>query len=223
MIPKKIHYCWYGKNPLPTTERKCIATWKTHLSDYEFKLWDESNSPMDHPFVKQAYKTKKYAFVADYVRLWALYNEGGIYLDTDMYVIKNFNELLVENVFFGYEIPANNAISAGIIGSHKNNDFIYQVLNEYDHLLFENSNIMNIKIPAIITKTFSTYEKKKSIKLFPFDFFYPFPFEKRHEKNEFLDYITEHTLAIHLWNLSWLTWKDFVFYKYSNIRDRIIL
>lgn len=223
MIPKKIHYCWFGKKPFPKTIQKCISTWNIHLNDYQFKLWNETNSPMDHPFVKQAYEAKKYAFAADYVRLWALYQEGGIYLDTDMYVVKNFDELLTENVFFGYEMQENNFISAGIIGTHKNNDFMSHILNEYSLLNFENNNIENLKIPTIITKAFSTYNFTKSIKIFPFDYFYPFPYEKRNERNKFLNYKTDRTYTIHLWDLSWFTWEDYVIQKYHNLRKKVKL
>lgn len=223
MIPKRIHYCWFGPKPFPKTVQECISTWKVHLPDYQFVLWNESNSPMHHPFVKQAYEARKYAFVADYVRLWALYHEGGIYLDTDMYVVKSFNELLVENVFFGYETQIRDYISGGIMGAQINNPFISILLAQYDSLKFENANIDQLKIPLIITKAFLTYKAKETIQIFPFDYFYPFPFEKRHEKNEFLHYATDQTYAIHLWDLSWFTWEDFVIQKYHNFRKKVKL
>ena len=72
MIPKKIHYCWFGPKPFPKLVKECLATWKEHFPDYEFYLWNETNSPMDVAFVKEAYSAKKYAFVSDYVRFWAL-------------------------------------------------------------------------------------------------------------------------------------------------------
>lgn len=223
MIPKKIHYCWFGHKPFPKSIKKCISTWNYHLSDYEIKLWDEKNSPMSHLYIQQAYKEKKYAFVADYVRLWALYHEGGIYLDTDVYIIKNFNILLNEEVFFGFERQANDYINGAIIGAEAYNDFIYKLLCTYDNLKFENYNIDNLKIPEIITKTYSTYDNNDTIKIFPYDYFYPFPYEKRHKKNEFLSYKTEHTFAIHLWDFSWFNWKDYYFQKLHNLEKKIKL
>ena len=105
MIPKIIHYCWFGPKPFSRTVKKCLKTWHKHLSDYEFCFWNEQtcatyaeqhhlSNPMEHPFVQSAYKAQKYAFVADYVRFWALYHIGGIYLDTDMYVLRSFTPLL---------------------------------------------------------------------------------------------------------------------------------
>jgi mannosyltransferase OCH1-like enzyme len=223
MIPKTIHYCWFGGNPYPKTVNKCISTWKLNLPDYELKLWDETNSPMTHPFVKQAYKEKKYAFVADYVRLWALFNEGGIYLDTDMYVIKSLNKFLNEDTFFGYETKKCDYISAGVIGAQLNNDFIHKLLQAYDLLNFENNKLQNLKIPGIITSTYSLYDNKKLIKLFPFEYFYPFPYEKRNDKDEFINFKTDQTYAIHLWDKSWFTWKDYFILKCNNIVRKIYL
>jgi mannosyltransferase OCH1-like enzyme len=221
MIPKIIHYCWFGEKPYSETISKCIATWEKYLPGYEFKLWNENNSPMNHPFVKQAYKSKKYAFVADYVRFWALYNDGGVYLDTDMYLIKNLDDFLIDNEFFGYENPNNDCISAGIIGAYPNNEFIFRILKEYDLISFENNNIDNIKIPGIITQVYSKYENRESIKIYPSHYFYPFPWEYRKDLKNFLDYKTDQTYAIHLWDQSWYTWKDFFIRKYFSIKRKL--
>ena len=95
MIPKIIHYCWFGGNPLPEDAQKCIASWKKYLPGYEIKEWNESNFDVNCcPYVSEAYQAKKYAFVSDYVRVYALYNYGGIYLDTDVEVKKSFNNFL---------------------------------------------------------------------------------------------------------------------------------
>lgn len=95
MIPKIIHYCWFGGNEMPPLVKWCIKSWHKHLADYTFKLWNESNFDVNSvPFVKEAYESKKFAFVADYVRLYALYNEGGIYLDSDVRVLKTLDRFL---------------------------------------------------------------------------------------------------------------------------------
>ena len=95
MIPKIIHYCWLSDDKFPTQIQKCIDTWKVILPDYEFKLWDTTTLNLeDYIWIKQAFETKKYAFAADYIRLYAVYHYGGIYLDTDVEVLKSFNNLL---------------------------------------------------------------------------------------------------------------------------------
>ena len=96
---KKIHYCWFGGKKLPKSVEDCIKTWKKFLPDYEIKQWDESNFDVNSfPFVKEAYESKKWAFVSDYVRIYALYNEGGLYLDTDVKILKNPKGSETENV-----------------------------------------------------------------------------------------------------------------------------
>lgn len=95
MIPKKIHYCWFGRGPLPELARKCIASWRKYLPEYEIKEWNEDNFDLDaYPYVREAYDSRKFAFVTDVVRLYALYNEGGIYMDTDVEVLKPLDSIL---------------------------------------------------------------------------------------------------------------------------------
>ena len=99
-IPKIIHYVWVGTKPLtPLAKKKCILSWKMHLPEYEFRLWNESNSPMLHHYVNKMYRKKQWAFVADYIRFWALEKEGGVYLDTDTEVLKTFDPLLNHGAF----------------------------------------------------------------------------------------------------------------------------
>lgn len=104
MIPKVIHYCWFGGNPLPEDAKKCIASWKKYLPDYEIKEWNESNFDVNCcPYVKEAYEAKKYAFVSDYARFHVLYQEGGLYFDTDVEVIKNMDCIIAAGNFMGFE------------------------------------------------------------------------------------------------------------------------
>ena len=222
MIPKIIHYCWFGSKSPSRVVRKCIATWKKHLPDYKFMLWNETNSPMEHPYVKSAYAAKKYAFVADYVRFWALYNYGGIYLDTDMYVIKSFDDLLDDEFFCAWETATeftqspsvNNCenptthrggagcsptVSCGALGACALGACAKKVLEKYDTLVFENNAIEQLIITKVITPIIND---SVGVTIYPFDFFYPFPYEQREQKN-FLSYATKNTYAIHLWDLSW--------------------
>lgn len=136
MIPKIIHYCWFGGNPLPPLVQKCIKSWKKYCPDYEIVRWDESNfdisgSPL---YVKQAYDKKKWAFVSDYVRLWALVNYGGVYMDTDVEVIQPIDRFLRESAFSGFE--ATDRIPTGIMACEKDHPTFKEWLNEYGKKLF---------------------------------------------------------------------------------------
>ena len=129
-IPKVIHYVWVGPHPLTPLALRCIASWQEYLPDYELKLWNESNSPMDHPYVAQMYRAGKWAFVSDYVRFWALAREGGIYLDTDTEVLKSFDDLLEHKAFFGQ--TKDGVTAAGVIGAEANQPAINDILAVYD-------------------------------------------------------------------------------------------
>lgn len=210
MIPKIIHYCWFGPNKMPKTICKCIATWHDHMPDYEFRLWNEDNSPMEHPFVKTAYAAKKYAFVSDYVRFWALYNYGGIYLDTDMYVVRSFNPLLDNNFFCGWETAEGTAtggsnafIGACALGACALGACARDILAKYDTLLFDADCLDQFIVPRIITPIL--LQHKDEITIYPYDRFYAFPFQER-GKNTFLRYVTSNTYALHLWEVTWLPW-----------------
>jgi mannosyltransferase OCH1-like enzyme len=130
-IPKIIHYVWVGGEPLTPLASRCIASWKKYLPDYEFKLWNESNSPMNHHYVQKMCTDKKWAFVADYIRFWVLEKEGGIYLDTDTEVLKSFDNLLVHDVFFGQ--TKDGITAAGVIGAIPHHQVIKDILSVYDN------------------------------------------------------------------------------------------
>lgn len=104
MIPKIIHYCWFGRGPLPELAQKCIASWKKYLPDYEIKEWNEDNFDVNIiPYTAEAYQAKKYAFVSDYARFWILYQYGGIYFDTDVEVIRPMDDIIERGNFMGFE------------------------------------------------------------------------------------------------------------------------
>ena len=148
MIPKIIHYVWVGNNPKPKDIKKCMKTWKKHLKDYKIIEWNESNFDISsHPFVKKAYEAKKWAYVSDYIRMYAIYNYGGIYLDTDVLVLENFDKFLNNKVFVGFE-RENYPITA-VFGAEKKNKFIKKLLDYYDNLDaynfdFENNNTISV-------------------------------------------------------------------------------
>ena len=109
MIPKVIHYCWFGRNPLPKSALKCIASWRIFFPDYEIKEWNEDNFDVNIiKYTQDAYNAKKYAFVSDYARIWILYNYGGIYFDTDVEVIAPMIDIIDKGPYMGFEIDTQN-------------------------------------------------------------------------------------------------------------------
>ena len=130
-IPKIIHYVWVGGAALPSQVALCVASWQRHLPGYELKLWNETNSPMDHQYVKAMYSQKKWAFVSDYIRFWALAREGGIYLDTDMELFKNLDQFLT-NVPGFVGCNKSGQIESSIIGAVAGAAFVHEALRFYD-------------------------------------------------------------------------------------------
>lgn len=135
MIPKIIHYCWLSGDPFPEDIKKCIQSWKEILPDYEFWLWDTNRFDIEStPWTKQAFETKKYAFAADYIRLYALYNYGGIYLDSDILVYKSFNNLLNLPYFIGEDYT--HSFEPAVIGAEPMNRWIKECLDSYNNQNF---------------------------------------------------------------------------------------
>lgn len=131
MIPKIIHYVWVGGKPLTPLAEKCIASWKKYCPDYEIKRWDETTFDINqNKYCKQAYENKKWAFVSDYIRLKVMYDFGGIYMDTDVEVIKPLDKFLGHKAFSGYE--NDSQIPTGIIASEKNGKWVGELLKDYD-------------------------------------------------------------------------------------------
>ena len=130
MIPKKIHYCWFGRGEKPAIIKKCIKSWKKYCPDYEIIEWNEDNFDINgNSWTKQAYENKKYAFVADFVRLDVLQKYGGIYFDTDQELLKNIDSFLSHKMFLGFQNPRE--ISAGIIGAVPNHELVNQWKDYY--------------------------------------------------------------------------------------------
>ena len=173
MIPKIIHYCWFGRNPLPPLALKCIESWKKYLPDYEIKEWNEENFDINIiPYTKEAYVRRKYAFVSDYARFWILYNYGGIYFDTDVLVLRNMNEILSKGPYMGLEndatedvgyVEGNNLgfeVNTGLgCAAEKGMHFYKIMLDKYQdlHFVFPSG--------AINTKTVVSYTSEEFIKL----------------------------------------------------------
>lgn len=135
MIPHIIHYCWFGGAPMPSLAEECIASWKEHMPRWKYMRWDESTfSIADAPlYVRQAYEAKKYAFVSDYVRLWALEQYGGLYMDVDFEVFRPFDELMEKYIAFaGYEGSKHNPVMQGVIASEPHGNWVRDMLATYE-------------------------------------------------------------------------------------------
>ena len=146
-IPKKIHYVWVGGKEKPKNIKKCMKTWNKYLKGYEIKEWNENNFDINsHPFVKAAYQAKKWAFVSDYIRAYAIYNEGGIYFDTDILLVDNLDDLLKNKAFVGYENDMHPFTA--VFGAEKGHPFIKEMLDYYNSadasFNFENNNTLSV-------------------------------------------------------------------------------
>ena len=151
-IPKIIHYVWVGNNEKPKDIKRCMETWKKHLKDYEIIEWNEKNFDIDsNKFVKEAYEARKWAYVSDYIRAYAIYNDGGIYLDTDVLVVESLDSLLDNRAFVGYENPQYPFTA--VFGAEKNHPFIKDMLDYYDNKSFEFDK--NNQYDKVNTKTVS--------------------------------------------------------------------
>lgn len=209
-IPKIIHYCWFGRKDLPCYVKKYMVSWEKCCPDFEIRRWDESCiDRFDNNFLKQAVELNKWAFVSDFIRLMALQEFGGVYLDTDVELIKSPVEFMDNDIFLGFE--RHNSISTAIIGSVPEHPFIKELSNEYftRSLLLPNGDIdytPNVVYftHALIKRGMTTNGSRQTIDgiaIYPCDFFSPKSLDtgKLH--------MTENTCAIHHFSASWLPLK----------------
>lgn len=208
MIPKIIHYVWLGNNKPNSLVEKCISSWKDKCSDFTVMLWNEENSPISSfTFCQEAYEKQKYAYVSDVIRLWALYNYGGIYLDTDLEVLHSLNRFLSNKAFIGFQ-KDDLLLQTAIMGFEKNDENVFQLLKMYESMHFINNDGTLNLIPN--TWAFTKYFEDKGLKrnnleqnvagveIYPSDFFCPIDWEYGEKK------ITENTYAIHHFDGSWM-------------------
>lgn len=216
MIPKVIHYCWFSKDPYPHKIKNCIESWCRLLPDYKIKKWDYSVFPKgSSKWVDQAFNAKKYAFAADYIRAYALYHEGGIYLDSDVEVIKSFDPLLDQPYFIGQEIES--PIEAAAMGAYAGLPLFAKLLQYYDshEFLTNDGNYNDCPMPYVMDKIIREDFNKQlipspaqisndinTISILPSEYFSP---------KSYIDgkiTITSNTFCIHHFSGSWVSKKD---------------
>lgn len=215
MIPKVIHYCWFGGKPLPESVKKNIASWKKFCPDYEIKQWSEDNYDVNkYQYTMEAYHQKRYAFVTDVARLDIIYHEGGIYLDTDVELIKSLNPLLDNGLFLGMETGGRVATGLGI-GAEKGHKILKENLNLYENIPFSS----DITCVTYTTNLLKKYGLKKAnviqniegALILPTEYLAPLNYGTNRLR------ITPNTYAIHHYDSSWKNSNDHF------IRFKIIL
>ena len=225
MIPKIIHYCWFGRNPLPESARKCIESWKKYLPDYEIKEWNEDNFDVNIiPYTAEAYKLKKYAFVSDYARFWILYKYGGLYFDTDVEVIKPMDDIIARGPFMGCEnsaqpgaTPKNLGVAPGLgLGVNPGLGLYREIIEKYNKMhyvgiLHRTTGIVVDHVSKIIES--KGYERIgdllrcEGVWIYPPEYFCP----KDHITNQIN--ITNNTCSIHHYTATWLKKDETLVYK----------
>ncbi len=207
MIPKKIHYCWFGGNPLPDSAKSCIASWKKFCPDYEIIEWNESNYDVSkNLYMKQAYACRKWSFVSDYARLDIIYHHGGIYLDTDVELLKPIDPLLNADGFMGFEDGRHVALGLGF-GAVPENSVVKKIWDMYEELSFyhDDGSINLTPGPVLWTEVLLQHglvqnnarQQIAGVEIFPSEYFCPLNFKtgKKH--------LTPQSYSIHWYDASW--------------------
>lgn len=180
MIPKRIHYCWFGRNEKPKLAVKCINSWRKYCPDYEIVEWNEDNFDINlNEYTKMCYKQKKYAFLSDYLRLLIVEKYGGIYFDTDVEVISSFDDLLDNEAFFGFE--NDEYVNTGVgFGAEPENEIVRQMICEYEQLIDGTHGTIGCPIlntEALVRQGMIRNGKMQNIKgavIYPIDYFNPY-------------------------------------------------
>ncbi len=207
-IPKKIHYVWVGKSPKSKDILRCMKTWSKHLEGYEIIEWNEDNFDINaHPFCKKAYEAKKWAFVSDYIRAYVIYHEGGIYLDTDIILLDNFDKFLDHDAFVGFE-NTENPFTA-VFGAKRKHPFVKKILDYYDELdnySFNFADNNTLSVSNLLVKEYKCKKNNKFQILKDGIVVYP-------------DYVlcnpSKNSISIHIFTGTWLTDKRSVKYKFT--------
>ena len=231
MIPKKIHYCWFGGKPLPASAQKCIASWRRFFPDYEIIEWNEDNFPVDTiAYTAEAYRAGKYAFVSDYARFKILYAQGGLYFDTDVEVIAPFDSILAAGPFMGCEFdPAPNQemmVAAGLgLGAEPEMPVYKAVLDRYADMHFINPDGSQNQTTVVETvtrvlekfgiKNRVGFHENAGIMIYPAEYFNPLDDATGRLRK------TDKTVSIHWFSKSWVDNSNPLRVKMSRLAHRI--
>ncbi len=212
MIPKLIHYCWFGRNPKHKLEKKCIASWKKFCPDYQIIEWNEDNYDLASAplFVRQAIEAKKWAFATDYIRLKVVYEYGGIYMDTDVELVKPLDSLLDNKVYFGLQYSGLIlSIASGLgFGAEKHTELLRELMARYESEPFllpngeKNMTTNSSKDTAVFQKYGLILEDREQflmdvIHIYPTEYFNPIHWGEKKPN------LTEKTISIHWYSASW--------------------
>jgi hypothetical protein len=210
MIPKTIHYCWFSGESYPQLIKDCLHSWEEILSGYSIKKWDTTNTKFDIPFAQRAFKEKKWAFLTDYIRMKILFEEGGIFLDTDVLMIKPFDDLLTYQSFWNF--ADNGMVEPVVIGAQKGNLLVRQCMKVYENIdEKELASYTFVEIPKVITPIFigAGFKPNNQTQIIESDIvlnniaFCSLPFIEADKRHPF-SYTTSNSYAIHLWNANWI-------------------
>ena len=207
MIPRKIHYCWFGRGEMPQAAKDCIASWQRMMPDWEYKLWNEDNFDVNStPYAKEAYEAGKMAFVSDVARLKALHDEGGVYLDTDVEVFRSLEPLLKHKAFAGFEGSKHKPVGTCVMASEAGGEWVTEMLEAYKGRHFmkadgtmdmtTNVQFITARMAAGGFRQDGTEQDYKDLHVFPVDYFSP-----RHTTGEYIR--TDNTYCEHKALGSW--------------------
>lgn len=205
MIPKKIHYCWFGKGPKPRLAEKCIASWKKYCPDYEIIEWNEENFDVNrNGYTRMCIQQKKYAFLSDYVRLLVVAEHGGVYFDTDVELLRPIDHLLENRAFFGFETPEYVASGLGF-GSEAHGTAIEAMLREYDFLLSGTEGtrgcprLNTAALQKLGLKPDGSLQNVAEALILPVDYFNPYEASTGRLRK------TKNTCSIHWYSAAWMS------------------
>ena len=224
MIPKKIHYCWFGRNPKPALFQRCIASWKKYCPDYKIIEWNEDNFDLNCcDYVREAYDAKKWAFVTDYARLKIVHDQGGIYLDTDVEVVRSLDDLLGDDAFFGLEDTGSIATGLGF-GAEAGNPVVAAMLRDYDGVHFQKSDgsydlttcpVRNTaSIAHLLPEEIREVTRIPGAVIYPPEWFCPLSADGSQMRK------TSNTHSIHWYSATWLNDDQKVVHEYRLFKNK---
>lgn len=244
MIPKIIHYCWFGRNPLPELAEQCIASWRKFLPDYEIREWNEDNFDVNIiPYTAEAYALKKYAFVSDYARFWILYRYGGLYFDTDVEIIRPLDDIIVRGNFMGFETDPRGSHAGSVapglgLGVNPGLGLIKKMLDYYEGKNFEfmeqtkdQLTVVHIATEILLQNGLQAVpgiQQVKQVLIYPREYFCPINVTTNRIR------ITNNTRTIHHYAGTWISSgfsfkvyikkfiPEFLLLAFSDIKSRLI-